>query len=670
MRDLRDMPIKRKLVSITMLTSFVALLLACGAFVSYERIVYRQSLVSGLASSASIVGNNSAAALAFEEPNSAARTLASLKTHPNIVAAAIYDADGRLFATYRRPGADQVSIPETLLFTGPRFLRDALEYVQPIDLAGETAGTVYIHSDLTEMRERMERYAAIVLMVLAAASATALLLSTILNRAISDPLSHLTRVVRMVSKEQEPSIRAVRRSDDELGQLIDGFNGMLDRIEERERQLREAHDTLEKRVEERTEQLRHSLAVLNATLQSTADGILAVEYESGMISYNKQYQELWRLPDELLAPGREASDKRIEYTAAQIKDPAAYFERTEEISRHPEAFDVLELKDGRTIERYVKPQIIDGKVVGMVVNYRDITERKRAEQELLEAHKRLVDASRQAGMAEVATGVLHNVGNVLNSVNVSANIVIDIARRSKVSSLARVGALLREHEHDLADFISNDSRGKHLPGYLVQLSDVLLDELGLAVRELESLRKNVDHIKEIVAMQQGYSKLSGVKEEMNVADLIEDTLRMMAPALERHGITVVKEIEPVPPVMVEKHKVLQILVNLVRNAKLACSDSGRPDKYVTIRASTHEHRARIQVIDNGVGIPAENLTRIFNHGFTTRLDGHGFGLHSGALAAREIGGALSAASEGVGLGATFTLDLPLATPDTPHTQVA
>src|SRR5439155_15323102 len=139
-----------------------------------------------------------------------------------------------------------------------------------------------------------------------------------------------------------------------------------------------------------------------------------------------------------------------------------------------------------------------------------------------------------------------------------------------------------------------------------------------------------------------------------------DALRMNASSLARHDVQVFREYAAqVPEINVEKHKVLQTLVNLVRNAKEACDESGRADKRVTLRVTHDGDCVRIAVVDNGIGIPAENLTRIFNHGFTTRKDGHGFGLHSGALAAKEMGGELSMHSDGAGQGATFTLELPL-----------
>jgi PAS domain S-box-containing protein len=299
------------------------------------------------------------------------------------------------------------------------------------------------------------------------------------------------------------------------------------------------------------------------------------------------------------------------------------------------------------------------RLMHMAGTAQDITERKRAQAELENLHKQLVDASRQAGMEEVATNVLHNVGNVLNSVNISTGLIVESVRKSRASSLARVVVLLREHAHDLGEFITNDSRGKHVPAHLAQLSEHLLAEQAANVRELDSLRRNVELIKQIVAMQQNYASFGGVKEMINVADLVEDSLRLIAGALSRHDVEVIREFAPVPPMNVEKHKVLQIMVNLLRNAKHACQESERADKRLTVRVGNGEGRIRISVIDNGVGIPPENLTRIFNHGFTTRKAGHGFGLHSGALAAKEMGGSLAVHSDGPDQGAAFTLELPL-----------
>jgi PAS domain S-box-containing protein len=292
---------------------------------------------------------------------------------------------------------------------------------------------------------------------------------------------------------------------------------------------------------------------------------------------------------------------------------------------------------------------------------RDLSERKRAEAELRQAHQQLLETSRQAGMAEVATGVLHNVGNVLTSVNVAATLLSERLRKSRLGNLEKVGALLREHADDLGAFFTHDPKGKALPDYLVKLAEHWKAEEANMLEELGLLTKNIAHIKEIVAMQQSYAKVSGLIESLSVAELVEDALNLNAAAFKRHDIRVERDYQPVPPAAVDKHKVLQILVNLMQNAKYAMEEAGRPDKVLRVGITQPDsHRLAITVADNGVGIPPENLTRIFAHGFTTRRDGHGFGLHSGALAAQELGGNLTAHSDGPGQGATFTLVLPLA----------
>jgi signal transduction histidine kinase len=290
----------------------------------------------------------------------------------------------------------------------------------------------------------------------------------------------------------------------------------------------------------------------------------------------------------------------------------------------------------------------------------EIEERKRTEAKLEKVHRELVDASRRAGMAEVATGVLHNVGNVLNSVNVSTNLISERVKASHVTSVGKLAQLLSENSSDLSRFFTEDERGRQLPGYVAKLAQHLVQEQRTLLEEFESLIRNVDHIKEIVATQQSYAKRAGAIETIAVTELVEDALRIHTQAYLRHGVKVVREFSPTPPLSTDRHKVLQILVNLLSNAKYACDEGGAGEKAVTVRVrSDGPERVRIEVEDKGIGIPTENLTRIFNHGFTTRKGGHGYGLHSGALAAKELGGSLTAYSEGLGKGAAFALELPL-----------
>ena len=290
----------------------------------------------------------------------------------------------------------------------------------------------------------------------------------------------------------------------------------------------------------------------------------------------------------------------------------------------------------------------------------EISERKRMEIEVEKTHKALVDSSRQAGMAEVATSVLHNVGNVLNSVNVASSIVSENLHKSSSANLGKVVALMNEHAADLGTYVTSDPKGRLIPSYLGQLSALMEKERTTTIGEVDSLRQNIEHIKQIVARQQSHARVAGVTETVNVVELVGEALRADAEAMNGSDVTVVRDYDPqVSKMTVDKHKVLQILVNVICNARHSCNDAGVKDKRITVRIRAADRRINISVGDNGVGIPTENLTKIFNHGFTTRKDGHGFGLHSGALAAREMGGTLTAFSDGPGRGATFTLDLPV-----------
>ncbi|XXE08920.1 GHKL domain-containing protein [Pseudomonas sp. Z1-29] len=279
--------------------------------------------------------------------------------------------------------------------------------------------------------------------------------------------------------------------------------------------------------------------------------------------------------------------------------------------------------------------------------------------ELKEAERELVDAARMAGMAEIATNVLHNVGNVLNSVNISAELVTRKLKNSKTQGLGKAVRMMNEHATDLGQFITEDEKGKLLPRYFNELVDSIATEQGLLIEELAQLTKSIDHIKEIVTTQQTYAGAARLIEPLNVADLFEDALRMNSGALSRHQITVIKDYQDIPMIMGDKHRLLLILINLISNAKAAMSNVEPPREMTLGVRIVDQTTLCVSVRDRGEGIAPENQARIFNHGFTTRKDGHGFGLHSCALAAVEMNGRLQVQSDGPGQGALFTLEIPL-----------
>ncbi|WP_026291648.1 DAHL domain-containing protein [Marinobacterium rhizophilum] len=279
--------------------------------------------------------------------------------------------------------------------------------------------------------------------------------------------------------------------------------------------------------------------------------------------------------------------------------------------------------------------------------------------ELQQAQGKLVDSARQAGMAEIATNVLHNVGNVLNSVNIAADQAMRQVRTSKVQGLARAMQMLNQHATDLGEYITQDEKGKLLPGYLNQLTEALQAEQQSILNELGQLTHSVDHIKEIVSTQQAYAGAANLVEPLQIDSVIEDALRMNNSAFTRHQVTVVKQFSEVPVLLLDKHRLLLILINLISNAKNAMADPAGHARTLTLSvAMVDTATLQIGVQDDGQGIEPDNLTRIFNHGFTTRKDGHGFGLHSCAVAAMEMGGNLTAHSDGPGKGAAFVLELP------------
>jgi signal transduction histidine kinase len=233
----------------------------------------------------------------------------------------------------------------------------------------------------------------------------------------------------------------------------------------------------------------------------------------------------------------------------------------------------------------------------------------------------------------------------------------------RLDRLSAAVQILQENRNNLASFLANDPKGQRVIPYLEHLVVYLEEEQTVLLKELDGLTRNVEHIKEIVSVQQGYAKVSGITEILSLAGLLEDALQMNRVGLDRQGIRLIREFDHIPPIMADKHKILQIFLNLIRNAEEAMKAMDQPDRFLHLRIQRHgEGHVRIQVQDSGVGLNTEQLTRIFSHGFTTKRDGHGFGLHWGALAARQLWGSLSVESQGLGLGATFTLDLPVQIP--------
>jgi two-component system, sensor histidine kinase ChiS len=291
----------------------------------------------------------------------------------------------------------------------------------------------------------------------------------------------------------------------------------------------------------------------------------------------------------------------------------------------------------------------------------ELRARTRAAIRINTLYQKLHRQSRAAGMAEVAAGILHNLGNVLNSVNVSAALIEDKIRNCPARGFEQVSALLASHTDDLAAFVSTDT-GKQLPAYMTELAAFVASDRRATADELARLQRKLDHIKSVVALQRGLAHPTGLDELFGIADATDEAVRLAAASAEQHGIAILCEHAPTPLLRGDRHKVLQILVNLVKNAQEALRSSAATSKRIAIRSQRRDAVVQLSISDNGVGLTPEVRKQLFRFGFTTKPSGHGVGLHTSSLLATELGGSLACSEndgDGDCTGATFLLELPV-----------
>ena len=416
-----------------------------------------------------------------------------------------------------------------------------------------------------------------------------------------------------------------------------------------------------------------------ATLEESRDARLAlvenvkavvysIDRDLRLIAGNSLFERLSHSPGESrIRPGQLVLDGLAE---AQHDDMRALYAR----AFAGEHFGVERRLDLRSMS--VDCEILfnpirraSGEISGVTVFGRDISERKAASAELQRLNGALAEMAHVAGKAEVATDVLHNVGNVLTGLNSSANLIAEQLRASKVPFVGKTAALLPEATSELAQFLTADERGRQLAPYLRLLAAQLEHERAEMTATIAVMHEQLGHVKSVVARQQMFAHARAVLEVVPIESVIDAALQLIAGSSDRVRVAVATDIAVLPPLALQRTKLLEILTNLLANSFQALDASPTLDKRIHIRVFRNERgQLEIDVTDNGMGIAPEHLARLFSYGFTTKLDGHGFGLAGCLLAARAMGGTMRASSSGPGQGATFTLELPFRTTEANPTQ--
>jgi two-component system sensor histidine kinase/response regulator len=632
--------LRRKLTLIIMINTFVALCAAGIGFAEYGVQRFRQVGQQDLEALANIIGTNCTAPLAFRDPNSAREILQALAAKPHIVAAVIYDHDGKPFAVYHRGQSADSSAPPLENETS-QFTSDSVLIFQAINFQGEKVGTVFLEGDRGEDRQLLQAYLLYFAMIIAAVSLGAYAMAGRLQRPISTPILELAWTTKMVTGSRDYSIRAGKHSEDEVGVLIDGFNEMLEQIQNRDIELRLAREGLERRVDERTaeleqeiadrqraqEALRESEGRIRLLLDSTAEAIFGIDRD-GMCTFCN--------PATLRFLGYGSADallgKRMHdvmhhshpdgtpYPVEECKIAEA-LRRGEGIHSDEEVFWRA---DGTCfpVEFWAHSIRKEGEAVGAVVTFLDITARKRAQAALLEA-KEAAEAGSRA-KSEFLANMSHEIRTPMNGIIGMTELALDTA-----------------------------------------LTPEQRDYLKLVKSSADSLLRVINDILDFSKIEAGKMELEST--EFEIRDLFQDTLKTLAMRADKKGTEVSLRVAPdVPDMLIgDPTRLRQLLVNLVGNS-IKFTERGT----ITVNTELEPGPApdvhlHLSVADTGIGIPFEKQHLIFEafsqaDGSTTRrFGGTGLGLTISRQLVELMGGRMWVESE-VGKGSTFHFTCRLA----------
>ena len=642
----RDYSIAKKLTWMNMLVSGAALLMACAAFVTYGLVVFREALVANLSIQAQVVGTNSISALLFNDPGSAEKTLSALHAAPNIEYAGIYTSDGQPFAAYWRDPARQESPLPSIpaVQTEIHWFKDKqITVVRLIVFQGKSAGLVCIRSDLRQWTARLQRYATILVAVLMVSLLAALLTSTVIRRAIADPIVKLAQTAQIVSREKNYSVRAPLTSNhDELAALIATFNEMLAQIQERDTALqieiterKQAEQALERQAEELAQSrqaLETQTLMLQSVLDSMAEGLVAADEQGKFLIWNRAAERIVGYgPAEL--PTQEWSEHYGTYLPDEVTlFPADQLPLVRAIRGEVSTAEIFlrspKVTQSTWIEASGSPlKDRDGTVHGGVVAFRDITQRKADEREILKLYSELEQrVSERTSQLETANKELESF-----SYSVSHDLRAPLRHIIGFSKM-----LLEEFGSTL------DPGAQH---YLDRIQ-AGTQKMGLLEDELLSLAKLGRH--------------AIVRQAIRLNPVVEEVVTMLEPDIQGREVQWV--IDDLPLVECDPVLVKQIFQNLLANALKFTQTRAPAIIQVNCTDNTRDGQLVFMVRDNGIGFNMKYVDKLF--GVFQRLhrpedfEGTGIGLATVQRIVQKHGGRVWAEGE-VDKGAAFYFTLGL-----------
>jgi two-component system, sensor histidine kinase and response regulator len=580
MRSYRDMSIRHKLQGIVLAACGVALLVASTAFTFYDRTTFLQAKTSDLIASANMIGSNSTAALTFHDSRSAREILSALRARLHVLHACIYDSDGKVFAIYSRYPTHADFSPTPPQGEGSSVVAGHMVLFQNIVLNGDSIGMIYLEEDLVDLDDRFRRFVLIDIVVLLGSLAVAFLLSYRLQRVISEPIRELAQTAASVSAHENYSVRATKRSQDEIGVLFDQFNSMLDRIQQRDVAIQKAHDDLERRVEERT-------SYLNALIENSPLAIMVLDPAEKVQLCNPAFEQMFQYSrleilgkpaDPLLADGNLLAEARNISHGTLGGTPVTLVTRRMRKDRS--------LVD---VELHGVPLVVNGKVVGSLGLYQDISVRRRAEEAMRQA-KEAAEASSRA-KSEFLANMSHEIRTPMNGIMGMTELVLD-----------------------------------------TELDSEQREYLNIAKLSADSLLSLINDILDYSKIEAGKLEIEAI--DFNLGDTIGDTMKALSLRAHQKGLELAYDFQPdVPEALVgDPGRLRQVMVNLVGNA-IKFTEKGEVVLHVsTMSRAGEEVDLQFTVSDTGIGIPAEKQDAIFDAftqadgSMSRRYGGTGLGL--------------------------------------------